>query len=65
MVTQSKPETPRLAYSPDEAARALGVGRTTIYDLMSRGALKRAKIGARTVIPAQCLEDYLKANTIG
>lgn len=41
----------KLAYSVKEAGEALGVGRTTIYELLKDGRLKRVKIGAVTVIP--------------
>ncbi len=49
----------KLAYSPDEAALALGVGRTTVFALMKDGRLKRVKIGTSTVIPRSSLEDFL------
>lgn len=49
----------KLAYSPAEAAEALGVGRSTIFDLMKSGQLRRVKIGAKTVIPRSSLEALL------
>lgn len=49
----------KLAYSPAEAAEALGVGRSTIFDLMKDGKLRRVKIGAKTVIPRSSLEALL------
>ncbi|WEK59408.1 MAG: helix-turn-helix domain-containing protein [Candidatus Brevundimonas phytovorans] len=49
----------KLAYSPAEAAEALGVGRSTIFDLMKNGQLRRVKIGAKTVIPRSSLEALL------
>lgn len=49
----------KLAYSPAEAAEALGVGRSTIFDLMKEGRLRRVKIGAKTVIPRSSLEALL------
>lgn len=39
-----------LAYSPDEAAAALGVSRQHIYSLIARGELRRYKIGRSTKI---------------
>lgn len=44
-----------LAYSPGEAARVSGLGRTTIYKLMKEGQLRSRKIGARTIIRADDL----------
>lgn len=49
----------KLAYSPAEAAEALGVGRSTVFDLMKSGKLRRVKIGAKTVIPRSSLEALL------
>ena len=49
----------KLAYSPAEAAQALGIGRSTIFDLMKNGQLRRVKIGAKTVIPRSSLEALL------
>jgi excisionase family DNA binding protein len=45
----------KLAYSPEEAAAATGLGMTTIYKLMKEGRLKRVKIGRSTVIPRSSL----------
>ena len=42
----------RLAYSPGEAAQALGVTRAHIYELINRGQLRRFKLGRRSCIPA-------------
>ena len=40
---------PILVSIPD-AARILGVGRSTVYELMARGDLDAVKLGARTLI---------------
>lgn len=45
----------KIAYSPEEAAAATGLGMTTIYKLMKEGRLKRVKIGRSTVIPRSSL----------
>ncbi|SFS42969.1 helix-turn-helix domain-containing protein [Brevundimonas viscosa] len=45
----------KLAYTPAEAAQATGLGKTTIYELMKNGRLKRVKIGRSTVIPRSSL----------
>lgn len=41
-----------LAYSPTEAADALGCTRQTIFALINRGELRRFKVGRLTKIPA-------------
>lgn len=50
----------RLAYGPEEAAEALGVGRTHIFDLMRRGEIASIKSGRRRLIPASALHAYLE-----
>ncbi|MEC9068122.1 MAG: helix-turn-helix domain-containing protein [Pseudomonadota bacterium] len=45
----------RLAYSIAEVAALTGIGRTTLYKLMDRGALQTCKIGRRRLIPAHAL----------
>ena len=49
----------RLAYTPQEAATALGVCRATIYNLLTRGEINAVKIGRATRIPAAELERVL------
>lgn len=45
----------KLAYSVEEAGAALGVGRSTIFELLKDERLKRVKIGSKTVIPRSSL----------
>ena len=45
----------KLAYSVEEAGAALGVGRSTIFELLKSDRLKRVKIGSKTVIPRSSL----------
>jgi excisionase family DNA binding protein len=49
------PAHSKLAYTPDEAAKATGLGRTTIYRLLKEGRLKRVKVGRSTIIPRSSL----------
>jgi hypothetical protein len=51
--------TMKLAYSPEEAARATELGRTSIFEAMRAGRIERRKIGARTIIPAESLRAFL------
>jgi excisionase family DNA binding protein len=52
-------ETAALAYTILDAAKASGLGRTTIYALIAAGRLEARKAGARTLIPADSLRRYL------
>ena len=49
----------RLAYSVDEAARALGVSRDVIYHELRTGRLKSIKVGRRRIIGRHHIEDFL------
>lgn len=46
----------KIAYTVREACEAIGVGRSTIYDLMAEGRLRKVKLGTRTLIPRSDLE---------
>lgn len=49
----------RLAYSPQEAADALGVHRSTIYERLNDGTLRSVHVGSRRLIPASELRRLL------
>lgn len=49
----------RLAISPAEAARLIGLGRTTLYGALSSGALRSFKIGHRRLITMAALREWL------
>jgi excisionase family DNA binding protein len=51
----------RLAVSIVDAARAAGVGRSTIYENINSGALKARKAGRRTLILRSDLEAWLSS----
>jgi excisionase family DNA binding protein len=53
--------TPPLALSPANAALALGVARSTVYELLRTRQLRGKKLGARTLIPVAELERFLAA----
>jgi excisionase family DNA binding protein len=49
----------RLLLRPEEAAQALGVGRTTVYELLRTGELRSVRIGALRRIPTDTLAEYV------
>ena len=57
--TGEQREAPRLALTPDEAAHAIGVGRTTIYELLRSGQLRSVKVGTRYVVPIASIDAFL------
>ncbi len=53
----------KLLVSPEEAAECLGVGRSTVYDLMRSRVLASVKIGRARRIPVQALRDFIQEMT--
>lgn len=54
----SFPSTP-LAYSPETAAKLLGICRSGMYAALKDGTIRKIKLGRRTLIPATELERLL------
>jgi excisionase family DNA binding protein len=48
-----------LLLTPTEAARALGIGRSKLYQLLQAGALESVHIGACRRIPAEALNSLV------
>ena len=55
----NQPGGEKLAYSVDEAARALGVSRDVIYGQLRTGRLKSIKVGRRRIIGRQHIDEFL------
>ncbi|MEV0039342.1 helix-turn-helix domain-containing protein [Streptomyces sp. NPDC050804] len=53
------PPTDQLLYTPEEAAKVLRFGRSTIYELMAEGALKYVKRGRSRRLRRSDLEAYV------
>lgn len=49
----------RLAYSPAEAAQALGISRARLYQLIEDGSIPSLKLGRRRLIRAEALVALL------
>ncbi|MEZ0096259.1 helix-turn-helix domain-containing protein, partial [Streptacidiphilus sp. EB129] len=59
VTTRAAHDPTLVALTPEEAARRLGVGRTTVYALIAADELASVKIGNRRRIPAESLGDFL------
>lgn len=51
--------TPKLSYNVNEAAKAVGVGRTKLYELINRGDLQTFRLDGRTLIRADVLTSFV------
>jgi excisionase family DNA binding protein len=49
----------KLAYTPHEAAEALGISRNLLYQLLGSGQLHSVKAGSRRLIPASAIAEFL------
>lgn len=49
----------RVIYTIEEAARQLGIGRTTMYALVMSGDIRSVTIGRLRRVPAQCIDEYV------
>ncbi len=52
-------QTEKLAFRIDEAVNACGIGRSKLYEAISRGDLKIIKVGQRTLVLRAELERFL------
>ena len=49
-----------LLLTPAQAAKALGISRTSLYPLLLDGTITSVKIGRSRRIPRAALEEYVK-----
>lgn len=54
------PDAPDRLLGVDEAAAALGIGRTAAYELIGRGRLASCKVGRRRMVAAADLRDFIE-----
>ncbi|MFF5496358.1 helix-turn-helix domain-containing protein [Streptomyces aquilus] len=59
MSTATAAPVDRLLYTPEEAAEALAIGRSTLYELMADGVLTYIKLGRSRRIRRTDLETYV------
>ncbi len=55
------PDSPKLLLRVEEAAQRLGIGRTLMYQLVTRGDVESVPVGRLRRIPAECLDEYVAA----
>lgn len=57
-------QIPRVAYTIQETAAALGVSTDLVYDLCARGELKAIRAGRRKLIRADSLDLWIRNQTL-
>jgi len=50
----------QLLLKPEDAARALSLGRSKLHELVTTGELPAVRIGRATRIPASALQDWVQ-----
>lgn len=50
----------QLLYRPEEAAKALRIGRSTVYEEIRLGRLQTVRIGRRRLVPAEYIARYVE-----
>ena len=59
---QIAPPSERFAYPVNDACHALGIRRTSLYELAKTGELKLIKIAGRTLVPRSEIERLTSAD---
>jgi excisionase family DNA binding protein len=54
----------RLLLRPEEAARALGIGRSKLFLMLATGELPVVRIGRSTRIPTAALQHWVEQHTV-
>lgn len=54
-----------LLHPVEDACRMLGIHRTTLYELIGRGAVQRVKIGRKSLITADSIERFVASLRAG
>jgi excisionase family DNA binding protein len=56
-MVQNRPD--RLLLRPTEAAEAIGIGRSKVYELLASGELPSIRIGASVRVPVDALRAWI------
>ncbi|WP_329464469.1 helix-turn-helix domain-containing protein [Streptomyces sp. NBC_01431] len=59
MATRAEP-IDQILYKPEEAATALRVGRSTVYEQIRLGRLRTITIGRRRLVPPEYVAEYIE-----
>lgn len=56
-MARSEIEVPAVLYRVDEAATALRLSRSVLYELIRSGRLRTVKVGSRRLVPVEALAE--------
>ena len=59
--SQRRQAVPAVLYRVDEAAEALRLGRSQLYELIRSGRLRTVKCGRRRLVPVSALDEYVSS----
>ena len=59
VMTVSVPDDAAVLLTVEEAAKRLRISRTSMYRLVSTGALESVTVGRLRRVPAECLVEYI------
>lgn len=65
MNIQATPPITRRLVSVEEAAAAIGIGRTFAFALIGSGALRSVRVGKRRLVPVEAIDAYVDALATG
>jgi excisionase family DNA binding protein len=55
----------KILLRPVEAAEAIGIGRSKVYELLASGQLPSVRIGSSVRIPVEGLREWIAAQVAG
>ncbi|MFF4307859.1 helix-turn-helix domain-containing protein [Streptomyces sp. NPDC001601] len=59
-MTTAAPSAEQLLYRPEEAAKALRIGRSMVYEEIRLGRLQAVRIGRRRLVPPEYIAQYVE-----
>ena len=54
----------KLLLTPEQAAEALSIGRSKLYELLAKGAIESVRIGTSRRIPVAALERFIGVSAV-
>ena len=60
-MTEREMDVPAVLYRVDEAAAALRMSRSLLYELIRSGQLRTVKVGSRRLVPVAALTEFVAA----